>query len=103
LFVRQVKPAILEIEDLVNSGSNPLWHVGREISKAKGLIGGGAALGFFIDSPESLPQYVRVALGGTLPLGFAIREGIHNWRDEKREYQSHMLYFYYRLTDKVER
>jgi hypothetical protein len=103
LFTQKVKPGILELDDLVKSASGPLSHIGREVAKAKSLIGGGAAIGFFVDTPDSLPQYVRMALGSVLPLTFAVSEGIKSYQNERRKIKNHTLYFYCRLRDKFER
>lgn len=103
LFIQKVKPGIHELDDLAKSASGPLSHIGREVIKAKGLIGGGAAIGFFVDTPDSLPQYVRMALGSVLPLTFAISEGIKNYKNERRKVKGHTLYFYCRLRDEFER
>jgi hypothetical protein len=101
LFIQKVKPGIQEIEEMVKSGSSPIWHIGREVNKAKSLIGGGAAIGFLIDTPDSLSKYVKAMLGSVLPLSFAVGEGVKNYSNEKSKIRSHTLYFYYRLRDKV--
>lgn len=103
LFIQKVNPGILEIEDMVKSGSNPIMHMGREAIKAKAFIGGGAAIGFVVDTPDSLPKYVKMALGSVLPLGFAVGEGIKSYRNERRKPKAHTLYFYYRVGKKVKK
>jgi hypothetical protein len=103
LFIREVKPGIFEIEELVESSNSLRAHVWREVKESKSLIGGGGVIGYFLDDYVTLSKYVTAALTGTVPLALSVWEGFTNWIRERRAIKAKTLYFYYRLRDKVER
>jgi hypothetical protein len=97
LIQREVKPAILEIEESVRDAKihkhlqKPLAEGGWKLSAAGAVaVGVAHALG--------APDLLTGILGGTLPVMPLIHSAMSSWRAESQRVERHPFYLYYRLA-----
>jgi hypothetical protein len=95
IFIREVAPAILEIEDKVKSSNYLVTMIVRKTADAKSLVSG-SALSFFVERFDLLPKLASIGLGLAVPLAIAIFDAFKARQKEKQEIEKHNLYFYYR-------
>jgi hypothetical protein len=104
VFIQDVKPAFLDLEDAIKRNRSIL----TEMKDAKSILGyvtsaSGSVLGCFIDDYAALPLYAKFIFG----LGTAMATPLLQWGlnliQPDPAIKRHHLYFYYRLRDKIER
>jgi hypothetical protein len=94
IFIREVTPGILEIEDKVKSSSHLITLIARKAVDAKSLIGS-SALSFFVERFDLLPKFTSIGLGLAVPFATAIYDAFKARQKEKQEIERQNLYFYY--------
>jgi hypothetical protein len=100
IFIEKVKPGIDEIEEMISSNKPILDCIMQGLTNSKSLLGG--TLGLVVDNQVSLPKYITIGLGYTLPTAYSLWQEFKNRFVGTKEAQKHNLYFYYRLRDKVQ-
>jgi hypothetical protein len=95
LFVREIEPAVLEIEDAVKANSF-LRELATSATSGDAKIVGSAALGLIIAKYGALPDLVGQALGVAVPVGVAGWSAFRAHADRQRDIESNQLFFYYK-------
>ena len=104
LFIREVIPALLALEDSIKTNRSLI----KEMKDAKSIIGyvtgaGSSVLSCFVDDYAALPLYAKIAFGLTTAMVTPLLQWALNQIQPNPEIKRHNLYFYYRLKKKIER
>lgn len=100
VFIREVEPAILEIDEATKS-NRYLRKLIHHAARGSALAAAGALLGMFVAHSSSQPEIVTQAIGLTLPaagLAFSARE---DQKHEQKDVEQHQLYFYYQARKRL--
>jgi hypothetical protein len=105
VFVAEVYPAFLALEDSIKSSKSILKELKdvKALAKHATSASAAAAFGWFIEDYASLPVYIRMAFGLSASISATLLQWALNALNDTPEVKRNALYFYYRLRDKVER
>lgn len=92
VFVREVTPAVQEIEEMVRDDSflAELWP---RMTRPQDWAAGGT-FGMAAFNLASLPELASLAVGGTVGFAAAARNMYLEHRDAQRAIEGHRLFFY---------
>ncbi len=93
LLVKEVEPAVLEIEELVQT-NHLRGHLTNALTDPQHWTAGGA-LGVAAYNLASLPELASLAVGGTVGLAASARKAYLEWREMQQEIEGKHLFFYY--------
>jgi hypothetical protein len=93
VFVREVEPAVQEIEDAVRDSSFVAQLLPSMTAPQNWAAGG--ALGMAAYNLASLPELASLAVGGGVGFASGVREAYLEWRKGRRGVERKELFFYY--------
>lgn len=93
IFVTEVQPAVLEIEDAIKSNHYLFQLASRYANKHETLAI--PVLAVFMAQFSSLPEIVSLAMG-TAAVAAQIVDVYREWKEKQREIEKNQLFFYYR-------
>lgn len=100
VFLRDVEPAVLEIEDAVRS-NNYLATLARKFVDKPLTLVSGSALAVLMSQFSSLPHIISQ----TLPIGVASAavayDAYKDWQEHHQKAEQNCLYFYYQARDRL--
>lgn len=99
LFIRRIGPAILEIEEAIETRSSFAGLVVKKASAA--TLASGGVLSMILDKVALLPSYAALALGGALTTTAILHEAYKEWQKQEQEIEKNQLYFYYEVTERL--
>ncbi|SOC13480.1 hypothetical protein SAMN05880501_107199 [Ureibacillus xyleni] len=94
VFYKKVEPAVLEIEEQVESVSF-LKELNNNMSMVK--VGGGAFTGYLLDGMAASTNLNASIIGALIAGGASVVDAIQKTKDQQREIKNNQMYFYYRL------
>lgn len=101
VFTKKVTPSVLALEDLIKSSRGRFSYSWVEMNKARVGFAFFGVIGMIVSSLSSLPAIASIGLADLVPLSISINEGVKNWANEQRNIESHTMYFYYQLREKL--
>ena len=93
VFVREVEPAVQEIEDAVRDSSFVAQLIPSMTASQNWAAGG--TLGMAAYNLASLPELASLAVGGGVGFASGVREAYLEWRKGRRGVERKELFFYY--------
>ena len=99
IFVTEVQPAVLDIEDAIKSNHYLLQLASRYANKHETLAI--PVLAVFMAQFSSLPEIVSLAMG-TAAVAAQIVDVYREWKEKQREIEKNQLFFYYRVGKLME-
>jgi hypothetical protein len=94
VFRREVEPAVLNIEEEVQSNKFIAELVRKAVDKPI-ILAGGSALALAVTTLQ-LPALAALAVGGLVGGGSALYDAYKEWSNKAREIEQNQLFFYYR-------
>lgn len=93
LLVREVEPAVLEIEERVREND----FIAKFTDNVSNIHSwsAGATLGMAAYNLASLPEIASLAIGGGLSVADSVRKTYKEYTEEQRDIQKKQLFFYY--------
>ncbi len=102
IFIKDVKPAILDIEDAVKS-NRLLSEMARQFVKHPLTLPAGSILSLAISSTSNLPEEIAASLGVGGATAALIINTYSKWKDKQRAIEGNSLYFYYGAQERMDR
>jgi hypothetical protein len=93
VFVREVGPAVREIEDAVRDSSFVAQLLPSMTAPHNWAAGGAPGVAAY--NLASLPELASLAMGGGVGFASGVREAYLEWRKARREVERKELFFYY--------
>jgi hypothetical protein len=99
VYFRDVKPAMLEIEESIQS--NKLLRILFEKMKKPLVLPASSAVSLGIAQFSSLPKELAASLGTGIVTASLVFEAYEEWAKQKRITEQNQLYFYYRAGQRL--
>jgi hypothetical protein len=96
LIIRDVEPAILEIEQKVRDAKIHR-HLLKPLAANEWKMSAGGAIAVGVSHLAGAPSLLTGLLGATLPFAPLVHGAVASWRGESEQVERHPFYFYYRL------
>ena len=100
MFYRDVKPAILEIEENVKS-NRYLTSLLRKLVDKPLILTPGSTVAFGLSQTSSLPDEIAISIGASLSLLTVIYDTYKEWKQKKQTIERNTMYFYYQAGKKI--
>jgi hypothetical protein len=94
IYVRDVKPAMLDMEEAVQSNKF-LANLIRKLAERPIVLPAGSLLSIAVSQLSSLPKELVTGLGISLASAPLIYEAYEEWSRRNRDIEQNKLYFYY--------
>jgi len=95
IFLREIEPAILEIEEAVKSNKY-LSHLVNGLLNKPMLIPSTSGFGVLISSLSNFPKFSAATLGLIAGTGLIAYNAYKEWEEESNQLKRAQLYFYYK-------
>lgn len=95
MFHRDVKPAVLEIEEAVKS-NRYLASLLRKLVDKPLVLPAGSAIGLVLANISSLPGDIAVSIGAGVSALTVVYDAFEEWKQKKQAVERNTMYFYYR-------
>lgn len=96
--MRDVEPAILDIEEAVRS-NNYLATLTRRFADKPLVVPGGSALALLMSQLSAMPSVISQAIGVGAASGLVAYDAFKEWRKQQQTAEQNQLYFYYRAGE----
>lgn len=95
IFIREIEPAILDIEDAIKS-NNYLANLTRKIIDKPLTLATGSALGILMSPLSELPAFVTTSLGIGTSASIVAYDAYKEWKQNNLKAEQNNLFFYYK-------
>jgi len=95
IFLRDIEPAVLDIEDAVRSNGSMLELTARKVVAAPAL-GTSSLFSFFVSQLSSLPTMTKMVMGAAVGIGTAVYDAYKEAQKQQIALEQNQLFFYYR-------
>lgn len=100
VFIREIEPAILDIEDAIRS-NNYLVNLARKIIDKPLTLTTGSALGLLMSPLSELPALVTTSLGIGTSAGLIAFDAYKEWKQNNLKTEQNNLFFYYKAKENL--
>jgi len=100
VFMREVAPAILEIEDAIKSNSL-IASIVRNLADRPVALPSGSAIGLALSKVSGLPAAIAASLGAGTAASVVIYDAHKAWRQKAIQTEQNAMYFYYRAARRL--
>jgi hypothetical protein len=100
VFHRDVKPAILEIEEAVKS-NRYLASLLRKLVDKPLVLPAGSAIALVLSNISSLPGEIAVSIGAGVSALSVVYDAFEEWKQKKQTIERNTMYFYYRAGKQI--
>lgn len=96
IFLREIEPAILDIEEAVKTNKY-LSHLVTDLLNKPMVIPSTSGLGVLISSLSNFPKFSAAALGLIAGTGLIAYNAYREWEEKSDQLKRAQLYFYYKI------
>ena len=100
IYLRDVKPALLDIEESVKSNKF-LTTLIRKVAEKPAVLPAGSLFSIAISQFSSLPKELAASLGVGIASASIIYEAYDEWAKKKQATEQNLLYFYYGVSKRL--
>lgn len=100
VFYRDVKPAILEIEELVKTNKYITSLLRKSIDKPL-ILPSGSAFAMIMSQMSSLPAEYAYSLGIGSSLAAIVYDAYKEWKQKRQSIEQNQIFFYYQVQNKL--
>ncbi|MDQ3706508.1 MAG: hypothetical protein M3437_15085 [Chloroflexota bacterium] len=100
IIQRNIEPAILDIEDSINSNVY-LERLSKKLLKEPLQVAGGSALGMVLGTLSSLPVVAVPILAAGVAGAILALDSYNEWKEKTQEIERNQIYFYYRTRERL--
>ncbi|MHC1723200.1 MAG: hypothetical protein AB9836_08360 [Aminipila sp.] len=102
LFSKDIEPAILDIEEAIESNKY-LKHIVSRVINNPLVVPATSSLGLMVSSLANFPNISATALGAVAGGGTLLYNAMEDWKEKNKEIERNQLYFYYKAGAKIKR
>jgi hypothetical protein len=95
VFHRDIRPAILDIEEAVRSNRYLVSLLRKFVDKPL-VLPSGSAVGLVLSNISSLPDEIAVSVGAGLSALTVVYDAFKEWQQKNEAVERNAMYFYYR-------
>lgn len=100
VFHRDVKPAVLEIEEAVKS-NRYLASLLRKLVDKPFVLPVGSAIVLILSNISSLPGEIAISIGAGVAAMTVVYDAFEEWKQKKQAIERNTMYFYYRAGKRI--
>lgn len=100
VFIREIEPAILDIEDAIKS-NNYLANLTRKIISNPLTLPAGSALGVLMSPLSELPMLITTSLGVGTSASIVAYDAYKEWKQNNLKTEQNNLFFYYKAKENL--
>lgn len=100
VFYKDVKPAMIEIDDAIKSNKF-LASLARKFIEKPAALPVGSAISLVMSNLLSLPQEISLSLGIGVSSAAIIYEAYDEWKKKKQITEQNLIYFYYQANKRL--
>ncbi len=100
VFMREIEPIILDIEDAVKS-NNYLANLTRKIISQPLTLPAGSALGLLMSPLSNLPALITTSLGVGASASIIAYDAFREWKQNNLKTEQNNLFFYYKVKENL--